>query len=64
GFVFDDPLEYMPGHHMYNLDDLKQFLIDVSNGTDPHKADRERVRKVAINPSSCYCQTVLDTIGL
>ena len=64
GFVFDDPLEYMPGHHMYNMEDLKQFLTDVSKGADPHKADRERVRKVAINPSSCYCQTVLDTIGL
>lgn len=64
GFVFDDPLQYMPGHHLYGKPDLEQFLRDVAAGNDPYIAHRERVRKLAIHPSQCYSESVLKALGL
>lgn len=64
GFVFENPLQYMPGHHLYTLDDLKLFLSDVSNGRDPYKAQRDIVSEKAIYPSDNYCKSILNTIGI
>lgn len=27
GFVFEDPHEYMPGHHLYRFSDLERLLL-------------------------------------
>ncbi len=62
GFIFDDPLQYMPGHHMYGIDDLEHFLHDIANGSDPYKADRDRVKAEAIHPSTCYCEEIAKAI--
>lgn len=62
GFIFDDPLQYMPGHHMYCLEDLERFLRDVASGSDPHKADRDRVKAEAIHPSTHYCKDIAQVI--
>ena len=64
GFIFDDPLQYMPGHHMYNLEDLEGFLRDVATDNDIHKADRVRVKELAIYPSQCYCESIVQALGL
>lgn len=64
GFVFENPLQYMPGHHLYTLDDLKLFLSDVSNGRDPYKAQRDSVSEKAICPSDNYCNSILNIIGI
>ena len=64
GFVFVDPLKYMPGHHLYTLNDLYNFLCDLKCGKDIHKKEREDVRKEAIYESSCYCKEIVDALGL
>lgn len=64
GFVFDDPLLFMPGHHMYNYDDLKLFLNDLANNNDKYKYMRDDIRKKAISASSCYSKDVIKQIGL
>lgn len=60
GFLVDDPREYMPGHHLYAFDDLRMFLIDLAEGKDMFKEQRERVRDKLIVSSDSYCKGILD----
>ncbi len=43
GFVFDNPLEYMPGHKAYKPEDLYEFIADIASGNDEYMEDRQRV---------------------
>lgn len=44
GFAMDNPLDYMPGHHIYTYDDLVKFISDVVDGIDEYSCVREKVR--------------------
>lgn len=46
GFVFDNPLEYMPGEDIRNLDDMLKFINDVCLGMDKHKGHRDRINDI------------------
>ena len=43
GFVFENPLDYMPGEKLYSKADLYQFLNDLATAKDTYKDDRKRV---------------------
>ena len=43
GWAFDGIKYYMPGHHMYKLNDMVQFIEDITAGKDPHKEWRAKV---------------------
>lgn len=60
GWVFEDPLEYMPGKHMYNMQDFKNFIADIIDNKDEYAADRAKVRSKTHNVCDNYCQRVLD----
>ena len=64
GFVFENPLEYMPGHHMYSINDLKNFLSDIGSGQDIYKAQREKVKKVALVQKTNYSKAIVDLLDL
>ena len=64
GFVFENPLEYMPGHHLYSFDDLRLFINDVKTNNDPFKANRLKVREKAIHESKCYCREISQRLNL
>lgn len=63
-FIFDDIREYMPGHHLYNIKDMENFIIDVSKGNDPYKDKRRQMYDMSITPSDCYCKSVLEHFGI
>lgn len=63
GFIFEDPLMYMPGHHMFKIDDLLSFLFDISNNNDQYKLERDRVKSQAIFNTNCYCKSIIEKIG-
>lgn len=44
GFAMENPLDYMPGHHIYTYDDLVGFISDVREGVDEYSVARENVR--------------------
>lgn len=46
GFVFDNPLDYMPGHIIYQKSDLWNFLIDLSNNIDIYKEKRKEIKDI------------------
>ncbi|MFZ2947501.1 MAG: CDP-glycerol glycerophosphotransferase family protein, partial [Blautia wexlerae] len=64
GWVFDDPLEYMPGEHMYNMQDFENFILDIKNGKDNYKEQRASVRAKTHNVCDNYCQRVLDYFNI
>ena len=43
GWVFEDPLEYMPGEHIYNVQQFEQFVLDVKNGKDDYENQRKAI---------------------
>ena len=45
GFVFDNPLEFMPGHKAYRQEDIYSFISDVANGIDIYSQERIEVNK-------------------
>ncbi len=64
GFVFDNPKDYMPGHHLYNVQDLCDYVTDVAVGNDKYAAEREKMSDIAIYKSSNYCKDIVNSIGL
>lgn len=43
GFVFENPLDYMPGEKLYSKDNLFEFLDNVARGKDGYAEERKRV---------------------
>lgn len=43
GFVFENPLDYMPGEKLYSKSELFQFLDDIAECRDTYTEERERV---------------------
>lgn len=46
GFIFDNPLDYMPGHKIKNLDDFKLFINDVVSNNDIFLDERTKLLKL------------------
>ena len=46
GFSTDSPLDWMPGRHMKNMDDMLGFIADVCDGVDEKREDRNKVRDI------------------
>lgn len=64
GFVFEDPRVYMPGHKLYNLNDLLLFINDCSHNNDPFEEERHCLRDIAIYKSGNYCKEILETLDI
>lgn len=64
GFVFDTPKDYMPGHHLYSLKDLCDYVADVAVGNDKYAVERKKMSDVAIYKSKNYCKEIVEIIGL
>lgn len=64
GFVFDNPKEYMPGHHLYKMNDLIQFVDSISLERDPYMEKRNKIKQEAIHDSSHYCQDIAKLLKL
>lgn len=43
GFTFDNPYEYMPGAKLKTNEELETFILNVINGVDEFKKDRENL---------------------
>lgn len=64
GFVVDNPLDYMPGHHLYSIDDLSSFVKDVSNKQDPYCVSRARLFDTLVYRSESYCKEIAESLGI
>lgn len=65
GFVFEDPLAYMPGAHIYTLEELIRFVGDVAEGApDPYKAQRAEVRTHTNKYGDDFCKRIIERFEL
>ena len=64
GFIFDNPKQYMPGHHIYKFNDLTLFIKEIANNIDLYVKDREAMTSVALYNSSCYCKTIVNELNI
>lgn len=62
GFVFENPLDYMPGEKLYTLCNIKMFLEHVSLGKDLWKEERKRLLPQMHNVTENYCERIVDCI--
>lgn len=62
GFVFKDPKKYMPGHHIYNFKDMKEYIEDVGKNKDLYKKDRQNIMNEVHNPCDDYCERIIKKI--
>ena len=58
GFVFDDPLMYMPGHHLFSLSDMFHYIDDICEGNDPYQQNRYKIICNTHNPCDNYCERI------
>lgn len=59
GFVFENPLDFMPGQKIYSMEDLKKFLSDIKNKNDSYSEERHCMREIMHNPTENYCERIL-----
>lgn len=64
GFVFNNTLDFMPGHHVYDKSQLLKFINTVSQGKDPYSKNREMVREIAHSEIEGYSKRILDTFNI
>lgn len=64
GFAFEDPRKYMPGEHIYRLEELKEFFAHVNQGIDLGKEQREAIMSETHNRTDDYCRRILDHFGI
>ncbi len=44
GFIYDEPLDFMPGHIIRTQEEFYGFIDDMAKGKDPFQVERRRVR--------------------
>lgn len=59
GFVFDNPIDYMAGHHLYNYEDLLAFLEAVSSDVDRYIYERKKLMPEVHNVCDNYCERII-----
>lgn len=60
GLYFEPIEEYLPGHHIYNMNNLKAFINDVANEKDPFNKERNDICKLFnVYKDNCNCERVL-----
>lgn len=64
GWSFDNVKDYMPGHHMYTMEDLLAFVGDVAEGRDPYAADRARILPQMHTYTDGFSRRIAEYFGL
>ena len=65
GFVFDNPMDYMPGMKLYVVSDFYDFLSNCLNGVDEYSQQRLDVNeKVNYYKDGNNCKRIIDFVGI
>lgn len=46
GYVFEEPLEYMPGAHITNYNEFEKFIFEILKENDQYKEKRRKLNKI------------------
>lgn len=64
GFVFEDPLEYMPGERIYDKKDLIRFITQVRDGEDPYASMRKELMPKMHNITGNYRKRIVESLEM
>ena len=65
GFVFENPLDYMPGEKISSIEEFYEFINDCINGKDLYAKERNRVNElVNYYKDGENCKRILDFVGI
>ncbi len=64
GFIIENPLDYMPGHHLYTIEDMKNFIKDISCNCDQYQNKRKQLYDVLLYRSNHYCADIVKELGI
>ena len=64
GFVFENPLIYMPGEKIYDYPGIEAFLEHVAAGEDLYQEEREKLMPVMHNPAENYCSRLAAKLSI
>lgn len=65
GFVFSDPLEFMPGEQIMEAKDFYRFLQHCLNNEDNYKQQRMEINnRVNLYKNGGNCQRILEFVGI
>ena len=65
GLVFDNPLDFMPGAKIQNLEDLLSFITDLAQGNDRFKQERKKINDLSnFYQDGNFSQKLLKDLGL
>lgn len=60
GFVFENPLAYMPGEKIYDAKGLAAFFTHVSEGEDPFREERKALMPEMHSRHENYCKDIAE----
>jgi CDP-glycerol glycerophosphotransferase (TagB/SpsB family) len=63
-WCYDNVKDYMPGHHIYTAEDLREFLADTAAGRDAYAEARAKVLPELQTQAESYSRNVLDYFGI
>lgn len=64
-FLMENPLDFMPGNHIYTVAQLLDFLEQVSRGEDPYRTQRNAISQQYNAPKEGKgCRNIARTLGL
>lgn len=64
GWSFDNVKSYMPGHHIYTVDDMNKFICDVAEGKDPHAEWRKQILPEMHTYNEGFSKRILEYFGI
>lgn len=65
GFYPENAIDYMPGYHVYNIAELKKAVMDIAEGKDVHKTDRDKLMPIMHKfTDGNSSKRVLDFLGI
>lgn len=64
GFSFEGVRDYMPGHHIIDMPELRRFIEDVAEGRDPHREWRHKVLPEMQTYTDGFSERILDYFGI
>lgn len=65
GFVFDNFINYMPGHHIYTVNDLISYVADIASGNDKYRDARRKITPVFCRfTDGKNCERLAKAVGL
>lgn len=65
GFIFDNIKDWLPGEEIYNFEDYKKYIEDVSIGVDVSRKKRKTIKKHMHKYSDDKsCERIVETLGI